>query len=99
MTILKIDSSITGDNSVSRQLTQAVAGQLLKAGFPLTVYNRTAERAKPLEQQGAKIASSPREGAKDADVILAMVADDNVSRAVWLGEDGALLGAKAVSNK
>jgi 3-hydroxyisobutyrate dehydrogenase len=72
-----------------------MASQLLKAGFPLTVYNRTAERAKPLEQQGAKIASSPREAAKDADVILAMVADDNVSRAVWLGEDGALLGTKA----
>jgi 3-hydroxyisobutyrate dehydrogenase len=71
-----------------------MAGQLLKAGFPLTVYNRTAERAKPLQQQGAKVASSPREAAKDADVILAMVADDNVSRAVWLGEDGALRGAK-----
>jgi 3-hydroxyisobutyrate dehydrogenase len=71
-----------------------MAGQLLKGGFPLTVYNRTAERAKPLEQQGAKLALSPREAAKDADVILAMVADDNVSRKVWLGEDGALRGAK-----
>src|SRR5690348_4314727 len=71
-----------------------MAGQLLKAGFPLAVYNRTAERAKPLEQQGAKLAASPREAAKDADVILAMVADDKVSRALWLGESGALAGAK-----
>jgi 3-hydroxyisobutyrate dehydrogenase len=71
-----------------------MANHLLKAGFPLTVYNRTAERAKPLQQQGAKVASSPREAAKDADVILAMVADDNVSRQVWLGEDGALAGAR-----
>jgi 3-hydroxyisobutyrate dehydrogenase len=71
-----------------------MANHLLKAGFPLTVYNRTAERAKPLQQQGAKVASSPREAAKDADVILAMVADDNVSRRVGMGEDGALAGAR-----
>jgi 3-hydroxyisobutyrate dehydrogenase len=71
-----------------------MAGQLLKAGFPLTVYNRTSERAAPFQQQGAKVASSPREAAKGADIILVMVADDNVSRAVWLGENGALRGAK-----
>ena len=40
MTILKIDSSITGDNSVSRQLTQAVAGQLLKASPQAPVIQR-----------------------------------------------------------
>ena len=40
MTILKIDSSITGDNSVSRQLTEAVTGQLLKANRDSSVVQR-----------------------------------------------------------
>lgn len=39
--------------------------------------------------------NTPREAAHDADFIAAMVGDDPASRAVWLGEDGALAGAKA----
>ncbi|HEV2498572.1 MAG TPA: NAD(P)-dependent oxidoreductase [Terriglobia bacterium] len=66
---------------------------LLKAGFPLTVYNRTRERALPLEALGARVADSPREAAKGAQVIISMVADDEASRAVWQYEHGALAGA------
>ena len=39
------------------------------------------------------MAASPREAVAGADVVLSMVADDAASRAVWLGEDGALAGA------
>ncbi|HVU37526.1 MAG TPA: NAD(P)-dependent oxidoreductase, partial [Opitutales bacterium] len=42
----------------------------------------------------AKAAATPREAAKGAGVILSMLADDHAARAVWLGEDGALAGAK-----
>lgn len=66
----------------------------LKKGFPLTVYNRTRSKAEPFGAHGALVASTPREAAQDADVIVAMVGDDNASRAVWLGEDSALAGAK-----
>lgn len=72
-----------------------MAGQLLKAGFPLAVYNRSAERAAEVVKDGARLAKSPREAAAGANVVFAMVADDAASRAVWLGEEGALAGMKA----
>src|SRR5262249_20339014 len=58
------------------------------------VYNRTRSRAEPLAQAGARIADSPRDAARDADFVFAMVSDDPASREVWLGENGALSGAK-----
>jgi 3-hydroxyisobutyrate dehydrogenase len=73
---------------------QGLAANLLKAGFPLTVYNRTRSKAEPLSAQGAQIADSPRQAAEGADVIIGMVGDDNSSRAIWLNEDGALANAK-----
>lgn len=63
---------------------------LLKAGFPLTVYNRTRARAEVLEVAGARVADTPAVAAKDASVVLAMLADDEASCAAWLGEHGAL---------
>lgn len=71
-----------------------MAGQLLKAGFPLTVYNRSRERAAELVKQGVRLAPTPRDAAEDADVIVAMLADDDASHEMWLGEAGALHGAK-----
>jgi len=71
-----------------------MAGQLLKAGYSLAVYNRTQGRATELAGKGARVASSPADAAKDADIIIAMVADDDASRKVWLGDDGVLSAAK-----
>lgn len=71
-----------------------MAAMLLKAGFPLAVYNRNPERAKPLVAQGARAATSPKQAAQARDVVIAMVADDKASREVWSGPDGALAGAK-----
>ena len=71
-----------------------MARRLLGAGFPLTVFNRDAEKAKPFATEGATIASSPREAAADADIVFSMVADDSASRAMWDGEQGALAGAR-----
>jgi len=71
-----------------------MARRLLGAGFPLAVYNRNAARAAPLAAEGASPARSPREAAEGADVLLAMVSDDNASRAIWLGGDGALAAAR-----
>jgi 3-hydroxyisobutyrate dehydrogenase-like beta-hydroxyacid dehydrogenase len=48
---------------------------LLKAGFPLVVWNRTASRADSLVAGGAKLASSPREVADAADVLITIVSD------------------------
>ena len=70
-----------------------MANRLLGAGFPLTVYNRNPEKARPLAEKGASVATTPREAASKAQIILSMVADDNASRGIWLGENGALASA------
>ena len=74
-----------------------MAGRLLSAGFPLTLYNRNREKAAQFAGAGAVVASSPREAASNADIVISIVADDAASRAVWLGEQGALAGAAAGS--
>jgi 3-hydroxyisobutyrate dehydrogenase len=71
-----------------------MAGRLLAASFPLSVYNRNADRAKPYAERGASVASSPREAASQAEIVISMVADDVASREVWLGTNGALAGVK-----
>lgn len=69
-----------------------MAGRLLAAGYPLTVWNRSVERSRALEPAGARVAYTPHGAVEDADVVVSMVADDAASRAVWLGETGALAG-------
>src|SRR5689334_12200341 len=68
----------------------AMARRLLDNGFELTVWNRNAARADALVKAGATFAPSPADAARGADAVLAMLADDDASRAVWLGESGAL---------
>ena len=67
--------------------------RLISAGYLVTVYNRTRARADSLAAAGATVARSPREAAAGADVIVSMVADDDASRTMWLGEKGAIAGA------
>jgi 3-hydroxyisobutyrate dehydrogenase len=67
-----------------------MAANLLKAGFSLSVYNRTAAKAQTLIAQGARLASTPADAARGASVIISMLADDVASRGVWLGNGGAL---------
>src|SRR5262245_757145 len=72
-----------------------MARRLLAAEFPLTVFNRSRDKVDALVKEGARAAGSPREAAAQAEVIVSMVADDNASRSIWLGEQGALAGAAA----
>jgi 3-hydroxyisobutyrate dehydrogenase len=72
-----------------------MASNWLAKGFPLTVWNRNRAKAESFAAKGARVADTPREAATDADLIVAMVSDDEASRAVWLGEDGAFAGAKS----
>ncbi|MBD2308080.1 NAD(P)-dependent oxidoreductase [Chroococcidiopsis sp. FACHB-1243] len=72
-----------------------VAQNLLKANHQVVVYNRTAEKAMPLVNQGAIYAATPREAAEQADIVISMVADNDVSRAVWCDSaTGAVLGLR-----
>jgi 3-hydroxyisobutyrate dehydrogenase len=71
-----------------------MAANWLAKGFEVSVWNRTAAKAQALAGKGAKLAASPRDAAQGADFIFAMVSDDDASRSVWLGPNGALAGAK-----
>jgi 3-hydroxyisobutyrate dehydrogenase-like beta-hydroxyacid dehydrogenase len=69
---------------------------LIKAGYPLVVYNRTREKTKELADQGAKAMDSPRAlAASGVDVIISMISDDPVLEAVSIGPEGAFAGAKS----
>ena len=72
-----------------------MAACLLDAGHTVGIYNRTASKISPLLSKGAMEKNTAREVATDADVVIAMVGDDAASQAVWLGDNGALAGAKA----
>ncbi|HTU66561.1 MAG TPA: NAD(P)-dependent oxidoreductase [Steroidobacteraceae bacterium] len=72
-----------------------MAARLIAAGHTLSVYNRTAARAAPFAKLGARPAATPREAAQNADIIIGMTADDESSRATWLGPDGALAADNA----
>jgi len=65
---------------------------LLKAGFPLVVWNRTRSKADDLIREGAKLAASPREAAAQADVLVTIVSDPPALEEVVFGPDGALEG-------
>ena len=71
-----------------------MAASLVRAGFSVALYNRDPARAEPFAAL-ARLADSPRAAAEGADIVISMVADDDASRAVWLGEEGALKGVAA----
>lgn len=74
---------------------------LLRAGHKLTVWNRTASRAQELVAAGAKLATTPREAAAGAEILLTMVSDPPALEEVLWGHegknDGALGGLRAGS--
>jgi 3-hydroxyisobutyrate dehydrogenase len=77
------------------RMGHGMAGRYLDAGFTVVVWNRGKAKAEDLIARGARWGSSPADAASNADAIVTMVADDEASRAVWLGKDGAASTAKA----
>lgn len=68
-----------------------MATRLIDAGHSVAVWNRSIARVAPLVDRGSTAAESPRDAARDADVVLSMVRDDAASERVWLDPvDGAL---------
>jgi 3-hydroxyisobutyrate dehydrogenase-like beta-hydroxyacid dehydrogenase len=71
-----------------------MAANLRRAGFELTVFNRTRERAQEwAAEHGARVADSPREAADGADAVITMVVDGAQVEAMLLGQDGAAAAA------
>lgn len=71
-----------------------IAGHILDAGYELTVYNRTKEKAEGLVARGATWADSPAEAAADADVVFTMVGYPTDVEEVYLSTDGLIRAAK-----
>jgi 2-hydroxy-3-oxopropionate reductase len=67
---------------------------LLKAGFPVTVWNRTKSKMEPLIEAGAVGAGSPREVAEASEIVVSIVTDSPDVEEVLLGQDGVVHGAK-----
>lgn len=71
-----------------------IAGHILDAGYPVTVYNRTPEKAAPLIERGAVWAASATEAARGADVVFTMVGFPEDVEELYLAGDGLLAASK-----
>jgi 3-hydroxyisobutyrate dehydrogenase len=85
----EISIAVLGTGTMGRP----IAANLIAAGFNVTVWNRTAARAEPLVQEGARLAASPADAVASAAVILTMLADGAAVESAMGGPDGALAAA------
>ncbi|MCI0704695.1 MAG: NAD(P)-dependent oxidoreductase [Planctomycetia bacterium] len=67
----------------------------MSKGYSATVFNRSADKAQPLVEAGAKLVRSPKEVAELSDIVFAIVGFPKDVREVFLGANGALAGAKS----
>src|SRR3954469_9696235 len=74
---------------------RSMCGHFIGAGYKVTLFTRTKEKAAALVERGAVWAASPREVAAASDVVISIVGFPSDVREVMLGDDGALAGSKA----
>lgn len=74
---------------------RGMVGNLLKAGYPVTIWNRTAARCAPLVAQGATQASSPAEAVEKADVVMYCLSDDAAVEDLLFGSGDLASAIKA----
>lgn len=71
-----------------------MAVNVLRAGHEVIAFNRTRARAEELAREGARVADSPAAAAREADVVVTMLADDAAVEAAVFGEQGILAGLR-----
>jgi 3-hydroxyisobutyrate dehydrogenase-like beta-hydroxyacid dehydrogenase len=71
-----------------------MASNLLKGGYNLTVWNRSADKCKPFARKGARLAESPADAIRDADLVIYMLSNDQAVEEVVFGANGILSGIK-----
>ena len=69
-----------------------MARNLIEAGYPLVVYNRTASKAAELVELGARQVESPKEVGASAEVVITIVSDSPEVESVVLGDNGVIAG-------
>jgi 3-hydroxyisobutyrate dehydrogenase len=74
------------------RMGSAIGRRLIESGYEVSVWNRSAEKAKPLADLGAFVTASPNELAERVDVIITMLTDVDAIGRVFSGADGLLAG-------
>ena len=72
-----------------------MASNLLKAGYKLTVWNRSAEKCEPFARKGARVAETPADAVRDVDLVAYCLSNDQAVEEVVFGAKGILSGIKA----
>jgi 3-hydroxyisobutyrate dehydrogenase-like beta-hydroxyacid dehydrogenase len=67
-----------------------MAANLLKAGYQLTVWNRSAEKCKPFARKGARVADTPADATRDVDLVIYVLSNDQAVEDVVFGREGIL---------
>src|SRR5436190_8803906 len=65
-----------------------MASNLAESGYEVAVYNRTRAKSEQVGELSARVADSPADAARDADVVLLSLADQHVVSAMLFGQDG-----------
>jgi 3-hydroxyisobutyrate dehydrogenase-like beta-hydroxyacid dehydrogenase len=71
-----------------------MASNLLKAGYELTVWNRSAEKCEPFARKGARVADHPADAVRDVDLVMYSLSNDQAIEEVVFGPKGILSGIK-----
>src|SRR5438445_11534947 len=71
-----------------------MASNLLKAGYELTVWNRSAEKCEPFARKGARAADTPADAARDVDLVMYSLSNDQAVEEVVFDAKGILTGIK-----
>src|SRR3977135_304667 len=71
-----------------------MASNLLKAGYELTVWNRSVEKCEPFAREGARVASTPADAVRDVDLVMYSLSNDQAVEEVVFGAKGILSGSK-----
>lgn len=74
-----------------------MAGRLIAAGHDVTVWNRTADRAAPLVEAGARTAASPQDAVRDTELVITMLTGPEAVDEVLFGDRGAACGMGTAS--
>src|ERR1700730_5813807 len=72
----------------------AIVANLVRARHDVAIWNRSADKGRPLVDAGATLAESPRADAADRDVVFTMLADDAALDSVLAGENGMVAGLR-----
>ncbi len=72
----------------------AMTTRLLNAGYPLTIWNRSPDKASALTARGARLAPNPEDAVASADIVFSMVSDDQALEGIALGPQGFIAAMK-----